>query len=1169
MINFPKTEEEILKFWQDQKIFKKSLEKDSPKGDFVFYDGPPFATGTPHYGHLVPGTIKDIIPRFKTMQGYHVERKWGWDCHGLPIENIVEQKLGLKDRQDIENIGIDVFCEECRSEVLKYADEWRKSVERTGRWVDMDDDYRTMNPEYMESIWWVFKTLWGKELIYEGYKSMHICPRCETTLSNFEVTQNYKDINDLSVTVKFELVDEPGIYLLAWTTTPWTLPGNVALAVDKDLDYVKFSLKNHSQITDGQYIVSKNDLDNYLNQEEFKKDLAKEMVLETLERFKGKELLGKKYKPLFDYYSRDEKLKNRENGWQVYAADFITTDEGTGIVHIAPAFGEEDMNLGKEKNLPFIQHVDMSGRFKPEVTDWAGELVKPKDNPQATDEKIVKLLADQGKLFHQEVVLHSYPHCWRCDTPLINYAAKSWFVKVTEIRDKLIKNNKLIKWVPEHMKEGRFGKWLEQAKDWAISRSRYWGAPLPVWKCEKCQEMKVIGSIEELKEATNNLFTKIIIVRHGESERNLVKIYDSSPTSSYHLTKNGIEQAEAAIKLLKNEKIDFIYSSPSLRAIETAEVIANKLDLKVQKANELNEINSGEWEGKEAEEVLALESRQAYKLLSIEEQYLATRGKFGESWEDLEDRIYNFVKQLVRENSGKTIVLVTHQAVIIYLLRALKSLSTKEAANLFHFETFKEYARPINTYVDSRTLKQIDLHKHQIDSIILKCSKCAGEMRRIPEVLDCWFESGSMPYGQGHYPFENKEKFEQNFPAQFIAEGQDQTRGWFYTLLVLSTALFNKPAFLKVIVNGLVLAENGKKMSKRLKNYPEPQEVMDKYGADMLRFYLTSGPVVKAEELRFSEKEVRELFNKVTVLLWNVVSFYKLFEPENIDKTLESKNILDKWLKAKLKVFITEVTTGLEAYDLMKATKPIIDFINELSTWYVRRSRDRFKSTDPKEKTEAQATLSQCLMTLVKVMAPFTPFIAEKIYQELKGQQKSVHLEDWPVVEKLYHQDKELLEEMEKVRLIVEDGLRTRSEAGIKVRQPLNYYSTAKVKNLPEELQQIIADELNVKEIKFGEEKLDTAITEDLKAEGVLRELIRAINNLRKEANLTINDQINLIYQTDAEELKKVINKYQREIIESTKSLSIKEFTNKNIEDQQIKELLINGFKVKLVLIKS
>jgi len=1150
MINFPKLEEEILKFWQDQKIFKKSLEKDSPKGDFVFYDGPPFATGTPHFGHLLAGTLKDIIPRFKTMQGYHVERKWGWDCHGLPIENIVEQKLNLKSRKDIENIGIDVFCEECRTEVLKYAEEWRKIVERIGRWVDMDDDYRTMNPEYMESIWWIFKTLWDKGLIYEGYKSMHICPRCETTLSNFEVTLNYKDINDQSVIVKFPLVDEPNTYLLAWTTTPWTLPGNVALAVNPEIKYVRVVYQ------DKIYILAKERVN----------EIFKDKEIERHEEINIKDYYGKKYQPLFDYF-QNSNLENQKNFYQIVPADFVTLEEGTGIVHIAPAFGEEDMNLGKEKELPFIQHVNMSGRFKPQVRDWAGQFVKPKEDPQLTDKKIVAFLERDNKLFNQEVITHSYPHCWRCDTPLINYAAKSWFVKVTEIKNQLIKNNKLIKWMPEHMRDGRFGKWLEQAKDWAISRSRFWGAPLPVWRCDKCGETKVLGSIEELRKATENLFTKIILVRHGESERNLVKIYDSSPASNYHLTKNGIKQAEVTAKLIENEKIDFIYSSPCQRAIETAEVIANKLNLKIQKVKELNEINSGEWEGKEAEEVLALESRQAYKLLSKEEQYLAKRGKFGESWKDLEDRAYNFVKQLVRENSGKTIILVTHQAAIIYLLKALKSLSTKEAANLFHFKTFKEYAQPINIYIDSRTLKQIDLHKHRIDSISLKCSKCAGEMKRIPEVLDCWFESGSMPYGQNHYPFENKEKFEENFPAQFIAEGQDQTRGWFYTLLVLSTALFDKPAFLNVIANGLVLAEDGKKMSKRLKNYPEPQEVMDKYGADMLRFYLTSGPVVKAEELRFSEKEVRELFNKVTVLLWNVVSFYKLFEPGEIDLNLESKNVLDQWLMAKVKLLVAEVTNGLEHYDLMKATKPIVDFINELSTWYVRRSRDRFKSAAPKEKAEAQATLAQCLMTLVKVMAPFTPFIAEKIYQELNGQQESVHLEDWPVVEKLSHQDKELLEEMEKVRLIVEDGLRMRSAAGLKVRQPLNYYSTAKVKNLPKELQQIIADELNVKEIKFGEEKLDTAITEDLKVEGILRELIRAINNLRKDANLTINDQVNLIYQTDSAELKTVINKFQKEIMNNTRIIKIEEATNKDLEKlKELKELNVNGFKLKILL---
>lgn len=1178
MINFPKTEEEILKFWADQKIFKKSLEQDSPKGDFAFYDGPPFATGTPHFGNLLAGTIKDVIPRFKTMQGYQVKRKWGWDCHGLPIENIIEQKLNLKSRMDIEDIGIEKFCEACRSEVLKYADEWRKVVERTGRWVDMDNDYRTMNPDYMESIWWVFKSLWDKGLIYEGYKSMHICPRCETTLSNFEVTQNYKDIKDLSVTVKFELVDELGTYLLAWTTTPWTLPGNVVLAIKEDIKYIVAWFKDLKTNKKEKYIfanafiekistlnsVKVDDIENdkLINEAETKNF---NYAYEIIEELNGAELIGKRYKPLFDYYAKEEKLENKQNGWRVYGADFVTTDEGTGIVHIAPAFGEEDMNLGKEKKLPFIQHVDITGRFKPEVTDWAGELVKPKDDPQSMDKKIIEKLENENKLFNKEEITHSYPLCWRCDTPLLNYAAKSWFVKVTDIKDKLIKNNKLINWVPEHMKEGRFGKWLEQAKDWAISRNRFWGAPLPVWKCEECEEIKVIGSIDELKEQTNNLFTKIILIRHGESEKNIKDVFDAQG-DDFHLTKNGQQQARQAGEMIKDEKIDKIFHSPMLRVKETAEIINKEFNLPLTPAPALTEINNGNWEDKSRFDQSIQASRAAYKALTLEEQYVAKRGETGESWKDCEDRIYNFVKKIIKDSPGQTIVLVTHQAPLVYLLKALKGLTLKETFNLFELDIIKLYAWPVSIFIDNRREKQIDLHKHYVDTLAFKC-QCGGKMKRIPEVLDCWFESGAMPYGQAHYPFENKEKFEKNFPAQFIAEGQDQTRGWFYTLLVLSTALFNKPAYLNVITNGLVLAEDGKKMSKRLKNYPEPMEIMNQYGADILRFYLMNSPATRAEELRFSEKEVRELFNKVTILLWNVVSFYQLFAAENINNDLESKNILDQWLAAKTKSLVVDVTASLENYDLARATKPIVDFINELSTWYIRRSRDRFKSININEKLEAQSTLYQCLITLTKVLAPIMPFLADKIYQDLNGKKESVHLENWPRQEKISKKDKDLLEEMAIARMIVEDGLRARSESGIKVRQPLNCYYTSRTKKLNDELKQIIADELNVKDIKFGEDKLDTELTEELKNEGLLRELIRAINNLRKEMKLTINDQITLLFQTNDEPIKRIINKYQQELMIGTKCIAVKESLDEKFSSNQPNEIAINDYKLEVVLV--
>ena len=478
-------EEATLKFWQDNKIFQKSLEKEAPKGEYVFYDGPPFATGLPHYGHLLAGTIKDYVGRFQTMQGKHVPRRWGWDCHGLPVENIVEKELNLKTKKDIEEYGVEKFNAVARKVVLTYVDDWKKIVPRMGRFVDMDNDYKTMDPTFTESVWWIFSQLNKKGFVYEGFKSMHLCPRCETTLSNFEVNQGYRDITDISVTVKFAVLGESNTFFLAWTTTPWTLPGNVALAVGPEMDYVKIKVMSSGE----NYILAKARLsvikDNYA----------------VVEEFKGEKLVGKSYKPVFDYYNNKE-TKNIENGYKVYAANFVTMEDGTGIVHVAPAFGEDDMNLGKEKNLPFIQHVGTNGKFKPEVKDFAGINVKPKDDHQSADILIIKYLAGKGTLYAKEKIIHSYPHCWRCETPLLNYASSSWFVEVTKFRDKLVKANKDINWVPADIKEGRFGKWLEGARDWAISRSRYWGAPLPVWQCAKCEQKEFIGSLEDLKKKT-------------------------------------------------------------------------------------------------------------------------------------------------------------------------------------------------------------------------------------------------------------------------------------------------------------------------------------------------------------------------------------------------------------------------------------------------------------------------------------------------------------------------------------------------------------------------------------------------------------------------------------------------------------------------------------------
>jgi len=1016
----PKIEEEVLSFWNKNKIFEKSItspptpllnKERVPKAgevkDYVFYDGPPFATGTPHYGHIVASIMKDIVPRYWTMKGYRVERKWGWDCHGLPIENIVEKELGFKSKKDIAKLGVANFNEACRSKVLAYVDEWQKVISRLGRWADMENAYKTMDKDYMESIWWVFKQLWDKCLIYEGYRSMHICPRCETTLSQQEVAEGYKDVKDLSATVKFELIDDPGTYVLAWTTTPWTLIGNVALAVNEKETYVKLKITkiNHSHKINAKegevYILLESAISRIfgtpLGWSEMSgligsalisnKDFSAEV--DVLERpMKIKNLIGKKYKPLFDYYAKDEKLENKQNGWKIYSADFVTTEEGTGVVHIAPAFGEDDMNLAKTENLPFIQHVNMDGTFKEEVTDFTGLHVKPIEDTQATDVEIIKYLAHKNLLFSKEKYEHSYPHCWRCDTPLLNYAAHSWFVDVTRIKNDALKLAKEIKWTPKHIKEGRFGQWLEGARDWSISRQRFWASVIPIWRCtneiegksgakQRCGNTKIFGSIKELEE-------------------------------------------------LSGQKVD-------------------------------------------------------------------------------------------------------------------------------------------------------DLHKHIVDEITFKCEKCGGLMKRVQDVLDTWFDSGSMPYAQMHYPFENEKKFENNFPAAFIAEGVDQTRAWFYYLHVIATAIRKKPAFKNVIVNGIVLAEDGKKMSKRLQNYPDPMDVMNKYGADPLRYYLCASPVMKAESINFSEKDLVEQTRFFNILL-NVLSFYKMFacpsgrraadmEVENLAEK-DLVNVLDKWITARLEETKKTVTKKMDDYDL-HAIRELPVFINDLSTWYVRRSRARFKGDDEADKMRALKTLRRTLYHLARIMAPFLPFTAEHIYQELGADIESVHLKAWPEVRKEWIA-KDVLQNMEQARKIVGLGLAKRDEAGIKVRQPLNQFSIFNFQFSMNEREyiQVVKDELNVKEVVCKKGKgelvveLDTNITSELKLEGIKRELVRAINNLRKEAGMAIQDRAIIYYQTDSKDIKEVFAKFGEEIKKDALA-----------DDLQVgsggEEVGINGEKVELKVEKK
>ncbi|MBI5457559.1 isoleucine--tRNA ligase [Candidatus Kaiserbacteria bacterium] len=943
-------EEKTLKFWKENDIFNKSVKKDAPKGEYVFYDGPPFATGLPHYGHIVASVIKDVVPRFWTMRGYSVPRVWGWDCHGLPIENIVEKELGFKHKKDIKEFGIAKFNETCRARVLTFASDWEKIVPRIGRWADMEHAYRTMDKPFMESVWWVFKQIYDKGLVYEDYRSMHICPRCETTLSQQEVAEGYKDMKDISVTLKFELVEEPGTYFLAWTTTPWTLPGNTALAVKGDIDYVKVRAKS------GTYILAKAALDRY------QKDLQDAQVVSEV---KGNELVGKKYRPPFDYYSSDTTLKNRENGWKVYTADFITTDAGTGIAHEAPAFGADDWELSKRENLPFVQHVNMDGTMKPEVKDFAGMEVKPRSDDDkerlGTDIAVLKYLQDKGLFFSKENITHSYPHCWRCDTPLLNYATSSWFVSVTKVKENLLKNAEAVNWTPSHIKEGRFGKWLEGARDWSISRQRFWASVIPVWRC--------MGTVSS--------------------------------------------------------------------------------------------------------------------------------------------------KQLAVGSKG-----CGHEIV---------------------FGSAKELEKASGRAID-------DLHKHIVDEVTFDCEKCSGTMKRIPDVLDTWFDSGSMPYGEKHYPFKNKERFEATFPAQFIAEGLDQTRAWFYYLHVLGGALFQKNTFQNVIVNGIVLAEDGKKMSKKLQNYPDPMEVVEKYGADALRLYLLSSPVMQAENLSFSESGVDEVAKKNIGRLGNVLAFWQLYN-DDTPRDWNSSNILDRWIIARLDECIIATTQGYESYQLDAAARPLPKFIDDLSVWYLRRSRERFKEDGP-DKTAALATLRYVLHRLSLVMAPATPFFAEHLFQAVRESEdeESVHLAMWPEVSvptgffaRLFggtNKDKELLEAMEAARAIVTKALEARDAAKIKVRQPLATLSIPRGTKLADKYLSIVADEVNVKKVERTGDgvALDTNITDELREEGLVRDTIREIQAFRKSQNMKPGESATHRLKVSPES-RTILEKYLAELQKATSTI--------------------------------
>jgi isoleucyl-tRNA synthetase len=892
---FPELELAVLAFWKERDIFHKSLKQREGKPPFVFYEGPPTANNLPGIHHVLARALKDLFPRYKTMRGFYVERKAGWDTHGLPVEIEVEKQLKFTGKQDIEKYGIEAFNKLCRESVFKYIDQFAQLTERMGYWVDFDKAYRTLDTTYMESVWWILKQIWDKQLLYQGFKVVPYCPRDQTPLSSHELALGYQDnVEDPSVYVKFELEDEPRTYFLAWTTTPWTLPGNVALAVGLDIPYVRVRQGEE------RYILARARLSVLQGEYQVEADVD------------AKSLLGKRYKPLYAYLIPDKPA------FFVVDADFVSVEDGTGIVHTAAAYGVDDLELSLKKGIPVRHVVDLSGRFKPEVEPFAGLFVKK------ADPKIIEDLTARGLMYRAETIRHTYPFCWRCGTPLLYYALTSWFIKTTAVKDELIRNNNLVNWVPPYVGSGRMANWLETLVDWSLSRWRYWGTPLPIWVCEQCDDRRCVGSVAEL------------------------------------------------------------------------------------------------------------------------------------------------------------------------------GLTVKD-----------------------------DLHRPYIDRVTLPCKKCGGVMTRVTDLIDVWFDSGSMPVAQYHYPFENAELFKDRFPADFIAEGVDQTRGWFFSLLAIGTILFNRPAFKNVIVNGTVLDKQGRKMSKSLKNSVDPLEVMSKFGADATRWYFFSAVAI-GNDYRFDLAAVQDVVRRFLLILWNTYGFFANyarldgFDPAAAAVPVRDRAQLDRWLLAELAVTIADVEKAMEAYDPPTAARRLEAFVLDLSTWYVRRSRRRFwKSESDADKRSAYQTLYQVLVSLSQLLAPFMPFVSETMYQNLAagrpGKPESVHLSDWPVAEADWRDD-ELRRQMSVVRRLVATGLAARNTAGIKVRQPLRAVTIAE-RPLDPGLEAILLEELNIKRANYKGEGggliLDTEITEELKLEGLGRDIVRTIQELRKRCGFAVEDRIRLYYQGD------------------------------------------------------
>ncbi|HVY35774.1 MAG TPA: class I tRNA ligase family protein [Candidatus Paceibacterota bacterium] len=1120
-------EEAVLAFWKERDIFKKTLEKKSPHGEFVFYEGPPTANAKPALHHLEARVFKDAIPRYKTMRGYHVRRKAGWDTHGLPVELQIEKELGFKSKKDIEAYGIAAFNKKCKESVHTYIDLWRTFTERIGYWVDFKAAYYTYDPQYMESLWSIIAEVHDRGLLYKDYKVVPWCPRCGTGLSSHELAQGYQDDKDLSVTAKFKVKGQDNTYLLAWTTTPWTLPGNVALAVGKDIEYVEVEYPlsslmkafDQKEQTEQSEIASANVTRFILAKDRLDVVFDNSPTVKVIKHLKGSDLVGLEYEPLYPYLATldrgDEKFKN---AYKVYAADFVTTDEGTGIVHTAVMYGQDDFELGTKVGLPKYHLVDEAGHFINGTDFLEGRFVKDED--VAVD--IIKDLAHRGLLFKKEKYEHPYPHCWRCKTPLIYYARDSWYIQMSKLREDLINANDTINWEPAHIKEGRFGEWLREVKDWAISRERYWGTPLPIWTNDAGEKL-IVDSIDTLKHYTRKSGNTYIAIRHGEAEHNVKNIWSCTPGSVDALTEKGKKQIASVAKKL-NGKVDLIIASPFQRGQQTARIIADAIGIDPNAI--ITDPRIGEWNIGSEFDLTPMDDYFKVRNKAADRYHFTTAD--GESYADVFVRNGLFLYDLEKTYQNKRILIVTHGG----SARAMELVARGFAYDTL-FETTREYRDFANAEVREIHFVplphngdfELDLHRPYIDDVVLE--KDGTQYKRVKEVIDVWFDSGSMPFAQDHYPFENKQWIEKKgYPADFISEAIDQTRGWFYTLLAVGVLMKRGTPYKNVICLGHLLDAQGKKMSKSIGNIVEPFEQIEKFGVDAVRFWMYSVNQ-PGESKNYDEKSIVEINNKVFNLLGNVLSFYELYRDKKIEskkwKAKKASHVLDEWIVARLNQLTAIVGESMDAFDLFRPTRAIREFIDDLSTWYLRRSRDRIKDGD----SDAKQTLYFVLKTMAKVLAPFAPFTAEDMWQKLRvdTNEESVHLTEWPKLKKLDTDTEEILNEMKRVRTVVAQGNAERKKLNIPTRQPLSSVMAAPSPS-PEAAQfnELIIQELNTENFipTIGLDtkvRFDEVITPELKLKGDYRELIRAVQDLRKTSGLTPSDVVTIIIDPEAQQL--------------------------------------------------